>query len=73
MVFPGLDSAFGGIATVVMRRDTLEIDVVFVEGGFDGVGALVVEDVEFRSIAVGLELFEGGEPSVTDGATVAVG
>ena len=44
---------------MVMRRDTLEVDVMLGEGGFDGVGALVVEDMESLGIAVGLELLEG--------------
>ena len=30
-----------------MRGDALEIDVVFFEGLFEVIGALVVEDVEF--------------------------
>ena len=37
-------------------RDALESDVVLLEGLFEDVTAFIVEDVEFCSISVGLEL-----------------
>ena len=39
-----------------MRRDALEGDAVLLEGSLEFVGALIVEDVEFWGISVGLEL-----------------
>ena len=38
-------------------RDALEVDVVLFEGSLEFVRALIVEDVEFWGISVGLELF----------------
>ena len=55
VVFPSLDGAFCCIATVAMGGHALEIDVVFLEGLFELVGTFVVEDVEARGVAVGLE------------------
>ena len=37
--------------------DALEGDAVLLEGSLEFVGALIVEDVEFWGISVGLELF----------------
>ena len=55
MVLPGLDSAFGSVSTMAVRRDSLEIDVVFAEGLLEVVRAFVVKDVEGRCVAVVLE------------------
>ena len=40
-----MDHTFGGVAAVGVWGDKLEVNVVFTEGIFDFVGALVVEDV----------------------------
>ena len=40
------DRTFGGVAAVGVRGDKLEVNVVFLEGFFHFVGALVVEDVD---------------------------
>ena len=42
---PRLNSTFGGVPAVDMRRNALEGDIVFGEGLFDIVGAFVVDDV----------------------------
>ena len=44
MIFPCLDCAFGGVATMAVRRDALEVDVIFLEGFFEFVGAFVILD-----------------------------
>ena len=46
MIFEDADRTFGGVATVGVRGNELEVNVVLAEGFLHGVGALVVEDVE---------------------------
>ena len=57
MIFPCLNGAFGGVSTVAVRRDALEIDVVLFEGFLEFIGALVVKDVKFGCEAVVLQFF----------------
>ena len=57
MVLPRLDGSFGCISTVDVWWDALEIDVVLFECFLEFIRALIVEDVEFRGVPVGLELF----------------
>ena len=71
MIFPCLDSAFGGVAAVAVGRDALEVDVVFLEGFFEFVGAFVVDNVEGGSVAIGLEAFVQGRPRGCDFACLA--
>lgn len=63
MILPCLNGPFGGVAAVAVWRDSLEVNVVLLEGLFHFVGALVVENVEYRCVAirleVGMELFPG--------------
>ena len=55
VVLPGLNCAFGSIASVDMWWDALEGDVVLFEGLLEFVGALlIVKDVEFWGISVRL-------------------
>ena len=54
MVLPRLDCSFGGVSSVHVWWDALEVDVVLFEGSLEFVGALIVEDVEFWCISVGL-------------------
>jgi hypothetical protein len=54
MVLPRLDCSFGSVSSVHVWRDALEIDVVLFEGSLEFVRALIVEDVEFWCISVGL-------------------
>ena len=35
VVFPSLDGSFGGVATVAVGGNALEVDVMFCEGGLD--------------------------------------
>jgi hypothetical protein len=42
MVLPCLDGSLGGVTTMLVGRDTLEINIVFAEGFFDVCGAFVV-------------------------------
>ena len=46
MIFECADRMFGGVLSVGVRGDKLEVNVVFSEGFLHCVGALVVEDVE---------------------------
>jgi hypothetical protein len=64
MVFPGLDGSFGGVAAVAMRRDTLEVDVVFFKSLLELVRAFVIEDVKVGCISVGLEPGVEGCPGI---------
>jgi hypothetical protein len=64
MVFPGLDGSFGGVAAVAVRRDTLEVDVVFFKSLLELVRAFVIEDVEVGCISVGLEPGVEGCPGI---------
>ena len=57
MVLPRLDCSFGGVSSVHVWWDALEVDVVLFEGSLEFVRALIVEDVEFWGVPVGLELF----------------
>jgi hypothetical protein len=63
MIFPGLDSALGGVAAMDVRWYELEVDVVFFESSFYFIGAFVIEDVERRSIAIGLQAVVEAGPS----------
>ena len=54
MVLPGLYGSFGGVAAVAVRRDALEIDVIFGESLLELVRAFVIKDVEVGCISVGL-------------------
>ena len=54
MVLPRLDCSFGDISSLDVWRNALEIDLVLFEGSLDFVGALIVEDVEFWGISIGL-------------------
>ena len=45
IIFECGDRTFGGVATVGVRGNELEVNVVLAEGFLHGVGALVVEDV----------------------------
>ena len=56
MVFPSLDGSFSCILAMVVRRDALEGDFVFLESFFELVGALVVEEVQLGRTAAGLKL-----------------
>jgi hypothetical protein len=57
MVLPRLDCSFGGVSSVHVWWDALEVDVVLFEGSLEFVGALIVEDVECWCVSVCLELF----------------
>ena len=46
MIFECADCTFGSVAAVVVQREKLEVNVIFVEGFLYCVGVLVVEDVE---------------------------
>jgi len=54
VVLPGLNCAFGSIASVDMWWDALESDAVLLECLLEFVRALVVKDVEFWGISVRL-------------------
>jgi hypothetical protein len=71
MVLPGLDGSFGRVSTVAMWWDPLEINLVFLEGLFQLVGAFVVENVEIRCVSVQLESSVEGGPSTGEFAGLA--
>ena len=58
---------------MAVRGDELVADVVFAEGFFHLVGALVIEDVECWSCTVGAKLFVEVDPRVCDFLGLAVG
>ena len=46
VIFECADCTFCGVAALIVRRETLEVNVVFAEDFLHGVGALVVKDME---------------------------
>ena len=71
MIFPCLDCAFGGVAAVAVGRDALEVDVIFLEGFLEFVGAFVVEDVKGGRVAIGLKARVQAGPGGYDFARLA--
>ena len=49
MILECVNRTFGGVASMYIWGDKLEVDVVFEEGFLHGDGSLVVEDVESGS------------------------
>jgi hypothetical protein len=45
MIFERPDSPFGGVGSMFLGRDTLEVDPVFVKGVLEGLGTFVVKNV----------------------------
>ena len=67
MVLEGSDGSFGGVASVHVRWDQLERDLLFCHESFERIGRFVVHSVEHGTLAsVGeilveaLERFENG-------------
>ena len=56
VVFVGTYCAFGGIATVNTGWYQLEVDILLVQEGLEGVRALIVKALEQRAEAGGSEL-----------------
>ena len=56
MIFPCLDCALCGVLEMHMRGDKLEGYLVFFECFAEFFTELIVEDVKFRGVAIGLEL-----------------
>jgi hypothetical protein len=54
MVLSRLNCSFGGVSSVDVWLDALEIDILLFESSLEFVRALIVEDVEFWCISVGL-------------------
>ena len=46
MIFECVDCTFGGVMTMSVRGDKLEVKIVLAEGFLNGVGAITVKDVE---------------------------
>jgi hypothetical protein len=55
MILPGLDGSFGRVAMMDVRRDALEIDLVFLEGVLEVLGTFIVKNMKIRGVAVELE------------------
>jgi hypothetical protein len=55
VVFEGADSTFGGVSSVDVGRDELEVDLLLGHVGFEGGGGFVVESLELRFEATGAE------------------
>jgi hypothetical protein len=56
MILPGLDGSFGRVATMMdVRRDALEIDLVFLEGVLEVFRTFVVKNMKIWGVAVELE------------------
>jgi hypothetical protein len=45
VVFKRPDSTFGGVGPMLLWRDSLEVDLVFLEGVFKSLGAFVIKNV----------------------------
>jgi hypothetical protein len=73
MILEGSDSAFRRIDSVDVRRNTLELDVIFLEGGFQFLRTLVVEDVEIGWMPLLDEEFVCGLPCVSECGGFSVG
>ena len=67
MVLTGLYCLIVSIAPVTLGQYTLNIDVIFVEGLFDDIKALVINDVDIGFIDVLLEALMACIPGVCDG------
>jgi hypothetical protein len=70
MVLPSLDCSFGGVTLVAVRQDELETNVIFFERLFEFLRAFVVKNVEFRGIAMHLELGVEAGPGVGEFASL---
>ena len=57
IIFECVDCTFGGVAEVGVRGDKPEVNVVLEEGFLNGMGAIVVEDVESGVCTVLLYVF----------------
>ena len=55
-MFPCLDCALGGVAEMHVRRERLEIYLLFFEIFAEFFTTFIVEDMKFRGVAIGLEL-----------------
>ena len=55
-MFPCLNCALGGVAAMHVRRYNLESYLVFSESFAELFTTFIVEDMKFRSVAIGLEL-----------------
>jgi hypothetical protein len=74
MIFQSSDGTFGGVDSMFMRRNALELDFVFQEGCFEILGTFVVKDMEFRRVSLLDEQFVGGLPCIAnDGCGLAIG
>ena len=58
MVFSCLDGSFCGVSAMNVRRNELEVYVVFPESLFHFVRAFVVKDVEFGRVSIVFEYVE---------------
>ena len=56
MIIPCLDCALCGVSAMHVRREKLEGYLVFFECFAEFFTALIVKDVKFRGVAIGLEL-----------------
>ena len=52
IIFECADRTFAGVAAVGIQGNKLEVNVVLAEGFLNGMGALVVEDVEIGGCTV---------------------
>jgi hypothetical protein len=56
-----------------VRRNALELNFVFQEGGFEILGTFVVKDMEFRRVSLLDEQFVGELPCIANGCCLAIG
>ena len=66
VIIEGANRTFGGVATMGIWGEKLEVDIVFSEGVLNGAGSFVVEDMESGSRAVLLEMFVSHYPGFGD-------
>jgi hypothetical protein len=74
VVFESPDGAFGSICTMFLgRRNSLELDVVFLKGVFESLGTFVVENVKGGRVTMAEEKVVGRFPGVANAGGLAVG
>ena len=73
MVFKSPDGTLGGISTTFFWGHALKGNVIFLEGIFEILRALVVEDVQFGGMAVGNKDFVRLFPCTTYAGILEIG
>ena len=73
VVLESSNGLFGCIGAMLFGRDALEVDIVFLEGLFEVLGAFVVKDVQGWGMTMLKKLLVCGFPGVADACCFAIG